>query len=157
VAPRSADDDSWDVARLLGTPIHAVGLSELLRGIEVVIETHDLNEGDIRIYAEAPRGGVSFVAHADGLVSTIQLHSDGHEGYDGYQGTMPAGLRFSDDRRAVRGRLGEPSGSGEPRSVPGLGPMPAWDRFDRPHAVLHVEYLPSGPGLRLVTVMTEVP
>ncbi len=57
----------------------------------------------------------------------------------------------------MRDRLGAPSASGEPMVVPPFGLMPAWDRFDRPDASVHVEYVQEGPGVRMVSLMSDPP
>ena len=106
-----------------------------------------------RFYLKLPASGLSFSAEADGRVDTIFLHSDGHEGYRGFDGSVPDALSFADDREAVRRRLGEPSASGGGRIIPFLGKAPIWDRFDGAQYSLHVSYGDDGGPIELITVM----
>ena len=85
---------------------------------------------------------------------TLQLHRDGHEGYDGFAGEMPHGITFGHDAAAVRALLGEPTTSGQPTPVSGPRAMPRWDRYVLGDLVLHVEYTLEGDGIRLVSLMT---
>lgn len=108
---------------------------------------------DGRTYGEAPRSGLSFVVGEDGRIRTVQLHAEGHEGYSGYVGLIPSGIRFEMSRAEVRGILGSPAASGEPRQIAHYGEGPAWDRFALDAAQMHVEYTIDQRSVQLVTLM----
>jgi hypothetical protein len=105
-----------------------------------------------RRYATRPERGFSLVLDDDDRISTVQLYRHGHQGFSRYAGATPGGLSFEMDRNAVRGRLGQPLESGEARTLPLLGTMPAWDAFRVEAHRLHVEYEPDGRGVRLISV-----
>jgi hypothetical protein len=135
-----------DAMRLLGDPLAAADTSDLAD--EVVLETIDG-----RLYGEAVRSGLSFIVGGDGRVRTVHLHAEGHEGYVGFAGELPEGIRFDMSRAEVRSILGSPGASGEPRAVDFYGEAPAWDRFVLETAQVHVEYGPDQNSIQLVTLM----
>jgi hypothetical protein len=120
---------------------------------DLVDEAVVLESIDGRTYGEAPRSGLSFIVGANGRIDTVHLHADGHEGYSGYVGAIPSGIRFEMSRPEVRAILGAPSALGEPRYIEFYGEGPAWDRFDLGRAHMHVEYVKDLRSIRLVTLI----
>jgi hypothetical protein len=141
-----------DLVRLLGTSITGRAARSVVGGHELSIE-----EIDGQLYGTAQSAGLSFVASADGAITSVQLHASGHESYVEYIGSIPGGLAFDDVRADVRRRLGIPSKSGEPADVSFLARMPAWDRFDDADVSVHVEYELDSRGIRMISVMSDPP
>ena len=105
-----------------------------------------------KTYIEVHHAGVSFVLPTGGTVSSIQLHSDGHEGYAGFRGEIPYGLSFDMRRDAVRSVLGKPTESGENQSIAFLGNKNAWDRFLARGYSIHVEYNEDKTAIQLISL-----
>jgi len=137
-----------DALTFLDEPLDVVASSPDLVGDSFVVEVIDG-----RTYGEAPRSGLSFVVDDDGRVDTVHLHAEGHEGYSGYGGMIPLGVRFDMSRAQVRSILGSPTASGEARQIKGYGEGPAWDRFDLADGHMHVEYVKDLRSIQLVTLM----
>jgi hypothetical protein len=137
-----------DALRIVDESLDAVKASFDLIDDSLVVE-----EIDGRIYGEARRSGLSFVVGEDGRIRTVHLHAEGHEGYSGYVGEIPRGVRFDMSRAEVRSILGSPDASGEARLIEHYGEGPAWDRFDLVGAQMHVEYVKDLRSIQLVTLM----
>jgi hypothetical protein len=128
---------------------------------DVVVASPDLVEDDVvvvdsidgRTYGEAIRSGFSFVVGDDGRIGTIHLYAEGHQGYAGYSGVIPSGIRFDMSRAEVRSILGSPAAFGEARQIEYYGEGPPWDRFDLDGAHMHVEYAKGMHSIQLVTLM----
>ncbi len=139
-----------DAVSLLDSHVDTVRASADLPDDAVAVESIDG-----RLYGEILIAGVSFVVGDDGLIGTVHVHPEGHEGYRGYVGPIPSGIRFDMTRAEVRSHLGSPSAAGEPRTIDYYEDGPAWDRFDLGHAQMHVEYAVDGRSIQLVTLMTQ--
>jgi hypothetical protein len=137
-----------DALAILGEPLDTVESLPGLVDVGIVVEVIDG-----RTYGEAPRSGLSFIVGDDGRVRTVHLHAQGHEGYVGYRGMMPLGVRFDMPRAEVRSILGSPTASGEAHQIEGYGEGPAWDRFDLAGAQMHIEYAKDQRSIQLVTLM----
>lgn len=67
---------------------------------------------DARVFYEHFEAGVLLgVERSSGLVSMIQLHRKGTDGYQEYAGPLPSGLAFGADLDGVEAVLGEPASS----------------------------------------------
>lgn len=99
--------------------------------------------------------GISFVLGDHVTIGAIQLHSDGHEGFSAYTGSLPNELDFNMGKSDVRAALGEPEKYGEEKEVAIFGKIPAWDRFSRKGFKLHVEYEFGGKKIRMVSVFLD--
>jgi len=111
---------------------------------------------DATLYGEAVRSALSFIVDDDGRIGTVHLYAHGHQGFDGYAGALPSGIRFDMSRSQVRAVLGSPEKSSERTSTTGRVHQ-SWDRFDLEGAFLHLEYerdLRSIRSIRLITLMT---
>ncbi|MBN8610286.1 MAG: hypothetical protein J0L92_06865 [Deltaproteobacteria bacterium] len=65
---------------------------------------------DARTFYEHLDAGVLVgVEKSSGLVSMIQLHRNGTDGYKQFAGALPAGLAFDGDLASVKVALGEPA------------------------------------------------
>lgn len=158
VRSETGSDEGWAAARWLGASIHTLGGDDLLVHHAIEYETEDDDEGDARVYADSSGSGLSFIADlGDGLVHTVHLYAEGHQDHRAFAGALPGRLHFGDDRASVRGRLGQPARSGESQEIHPFGRMPAWDAYDFPEAVLHVEYTLDESGIRLITLMSATP
>lgn len=90
----------------------------------------------IRIDYVFPQDGFDFVSDEEDKVDTIFIYSDQSRCFkEGVQD-----LPFTSSRQEVIARLGSPSKSGGRRTHPILGERGAWDRFERPGYVIHIEY-----------------
>ncbi len=49
--------------------------------------------------------------------------------------------------------MGEPTRSGEAKTIHGLGRMGPWDRYDRPAVCIHVRYTEGGERVEMITLM----
>ncbi|MBY4770297.1 hypothetical protein [Burkholderia ambifaria] len=103
-------------------------------------------------YVSCEALGVSLVLPDNETVAAVQLHADRHEGFVGFAGCLPSGLAFDMNRSETRSILGVPEKSGEERELPLLGKKSAWDSFTVGELRLHVEYLPGGNGIQLLTL-----
>jgi hypothetical protein len=95
--------------------------------------------------------GLSLLLDRDGRVGSVELHPKGYSrvGSDGkvlkfepFPGTLAGELKLGSRRSSVRKVMGAPAWSAEAPSshVPGLGPLPAQDRFERSGWILLVTY-----------------
>lgn len=110
-----------------------------------------------RTHVGAPRLGLGFTEHGDGVVGVIHVYVEPGQGMHAFEGALPCGLSRGMGRPETRNLLGDPESSGEAMTLPVLGAQPAWDRFVVAEDVyLHVSYRRDGrPGLSLVTLMTK--
>jgi hypothetical protein len=106
-----------------------------------------------RLYLEYPNSGIAFDADLDGKATTVFLYSEGYQDYKGFAGELPDGISFTDDRRAVHARLGQPSASGGGTVIQFFGKAPRWDRFDRQSYSVHVQYVEGDRCVSLVSLM----
>jgi hypothetical protein len=113
--------------------------------------TFDFRSDDDRYYGSSRAAGVSLIADSAGLITDVHFHSDGHEGFVGFAGTLPCDLRFDMGRDDARGLLGPPERSQPARHNAHLGPVEAWDRWVRGDDRLHVKY---GHGETTIVVVT---
>jgi hypothetical protein len=135
------------VEGLIGQTFDAVSSSELVRGARIKVE-----QIEDEVYWTARRRGMSFVGTVEGIVNTVQLTPSGLL-RGGFLGELPLGLSFAEGRAAVRARLGSPARAGDSTTVPVLGSMPPWDRYDFDDVAIHIEYQPGGHGIRSVSIM----
>ena len=95
------------------------------------------------------RKGVSFVSEGDDVVTTIFFSHKASPPFDDGFDDLP----FSCGRLEVRSRFGEPSTSREGFCDPILGEYGAWDRFNFPSYILHVQYFSKSDSIELITLM----
>jgi hypothetical protein len=114
----------------------------------------DLEEGEsLRSHFFSPRGGYSF-SHTLGRLNTLFIYVKPKGGNAAFGGALMHGLTARSTRTDVRSRLGTPSRSGEPQSLPPLGRYGAYDRFDSKVLCLHFQYTEAEEEIELITVMT---
>jgi hypothetical protein len=99
------------------------------------------------------RKGVSFISDGDDVVTTIFFSFKTSPPFDGGFDDLP----FSSGRIEVRNRFGEPSESREKFCDPILGEYGAWDRFNFPNYILHVQYFSERDSVELITLMRSDP
>lgn len=88
-------------------------------------------------------------------LAAFHLHSDGHEGYEGYSGQLPNGLAFGDFESEVIRKMGQPlkiGGGGKSHLLKGL--VPRWFWYPLGEAILHVQFDPKG-AVEMVTPMVR--
>jgi hypothetical protein len=136
------------IEELLGKSYADLRYAPALRGANIP----PLERIDDESYVSIHPLGISLVLADNVSVSTIQLHSEGHENYSGYFGTLPDGISFSMGRERIRALLGEPSRSGEETVLPILGKKPPWDSFHLGRLHVHVEYSPGNNSIQLVSL-----
>jgi hypothetical protein len=139
-----------DVISMLGMSLDEVAAANFILSLN---EKPEISQIEDRFYMELSASGLSFDANMDRRVKSVFLHSAGYNGYQGYAGTLPKGLTFSDSREAVRARLGKPSDSGGGKFIAFFGIAPMWDRFDQDSFCLHVQYANGEKSIELVTIM----
>jgi hypothetical protein len=139
-----------ELVRLLGMRLDTVAKSPFVLafgepGLAKMV--HD------RQYFEYPNSGIAFDADLDGRVASVFLYAEGYQDCKGFAGELPEGISFTDDRREVQARLGQPAASGGGTVMPFLGEAPRWDRFDRHSYSLHIQYVEGDTSVNLVSVM----
>jgi hypothetical protein len=137
-----------DALTFLDAPPEAVESSP-----DLVDDAVELESVDVTVYGDAPKSGLSFVVGENGRIDAVHLYADGHQGYDGYVGVIPSGIRFDMSRAQVRAILGSPSASRERRHIEYQGEYPAWDRFGLGGAHMHLEYVQDLRSIQLITLM----
>lgn len=132
---RRIDDVAWSVVTLAGVPA--------------------VEEIDGKIYVELPSAGLSAVADERSVIFAVQLHAEGHEGYDEFRDDLPRGLRFDMSRDATRAHLGPPTSSGEGADIQPFGRTTAWDQWNFPDGpAIHCEYAHDEASIRLVSLLS---
>jgi len=138
-----------DPRRLLGASLSDIEKAPALAGA-----LDDVEEVGKQLYFDKPELGLSFVADGAGVTAVlIYCRADG--AYAAFNGDLPHGLTSGMSRPRVRELLGAPESSGEEKMLPLLGMKPAWDRFRVKEGFVHVSYRLHGPGLSVVTLMTQ--
>lgn|SRR6185369_3116918 len=90
------------------------------------------------------RDGATLAAsQTDLLFAVIFFHSEAHEGYRAYTGSLPQNLRFDHSRAAVRAALGAPAGTGTPNKN---------DRWDTDKFYMTLDFSDDEQSILLVTV-----
>jgi hypothetical protein len=139
-----------NVASMLGMRLNDVTESSLVRWLDEPSKTELIED---RFYMEMPASGIVFIAGLDGRVATIQLYAEGYQDYKGFAGELPEGISFTDDRRGIRARLGQPAASGGGTVIQFFGKAPSWDRFDRDSYSLHIQYVEGDGSINLVSLL----
>ncbi len=93
------------VLDLLGLNYEQLGASEALRGAEIPERERIEDQSYVSIFPK----GISFVLPNHMSVGAIQFHAAGHEGFLGYDQSLPFDLDFHMSREAVRQLLGNPN------------------------------------------------
>lgn len=127
-----------------------------LSSIGSVVDLPAPRPDEDRSYVGLPSMGLQLVLDETGVISAVFLFN-GEEGYATYDGPMPGGIAFTMDRAEVRASLGSPERAEEPKSIPILGPQPAWDRFDYNGLKLACDYSADLDGIVQITIMDKAP
>lgn len=98
--------------------------------VQSAMSHHQLKPEGRSSYSNHQVGVSLFVM--DGRVQCIFLHSDGHQGYIGFSGTLPWDVTFTHTRQMARSALGTPAASDEDEDEDedSYDPTPSepWDR-----------------------------
>ena len=147
------------LVQILGQLVASDSVKSVLSSFSpLVAEVHDLapDEGLPKdFYLLNPQAGICIKHEESGEISTIFLHSEGHEGYSQFQGGLGHGLNFSSSPDAVRSALGSPSFSREESHVADLGTYGEILRYDYPSHSIHLQFAVGGKQLEIVTLMTS--
>ncbi len=135
---------------ILGMKLDELAKSSLVLSFNETPRTELIED---RFYMEMPNSGIAFIATLDGRVMTIQLHAEGYEGYKTFLELLPDEISFSDDRRRIHARLGQPSVSGGGTVIQFFGKAPRWDRYDRDSYALHIQYTDLEESINLISLM----
>ncbi|MCB1602338.1 MAG: hypothetical protein KDI66_20130 [Xanthomonadales bacterium] len=95
-----------------------------------------------------PPLGIEVSADASGMIVTVHLHSEGHEGFNAFPFSLEE-LTFSSSRSEVREKMGSPVRSGTGRTG-------EWDVYSRGEYVVHFMYAPDSLSIALVTLSGEL-
>lgn len=126
------------------TPLELIGRDYAqMNWAEMGLSPPTVEEIEGTIYIEFPNEGFDAVADLAGKITTVHLHAQGHEGYSGYHGVLPNGIRFGASRDELRARLGPPDASGEASFIHPFGPTPPWDRWNKGPYTVHCQF-PDG-------------
>ena len=143
-----------EIITILGRDINGNDVRDFLTAIQEAPEvTPDEEMG--RTYYTFPQSGLALEVDDADEVTTVFLYSEGYEGYRQFRGVMPRSLSWGDSREAVRGRLGQPSLSGDGgEALFSLGISSPFDRYDYHDYSLHVRYADDAGAIQLLTLMT---
>jgi hypothetical protein len=109
-------------------------------------------DGSARHYLQSKRSGILLRHTEDNRIETIFLMSGTREGFLPYAGNLGPGLSFSSTQDAVIRALGTPSFSRPPQEFLGQH-FGANVRYDHETHSVHLEFLPDGRGLSMITLM----
>ena len=88
-------------------------------------------------------------------LAAFHLHSNGHEGYEGYSDQLPNGLAFGDFESEVIRKMGHPLKIGGGSRTHLLKEVvPRWFWYPLGEAILHVQLDPNG-AVEMVTPMVR--
>jgi hypothetical protein len=139
-----------ELVKLLGMCLDEVAKSPFVVALQESGHAEMVHD---RLYLEYRNSGIAFDADLHGRATTVFLYAEGYQDYKGFAGEFPEGISFTDDRRAVHARLGQPSGSGGGTVIQSFGKAPRWDRFDRRLYSLHIQYIEGDGSVTLVSLM----
>jgi hypothetical protein len=128
--------------------------SEILSAYRLVDHVEEPLEAGMEAerYLTSLDDGVQIRLDADGLICTIFLFSAGRDGFEQFQGVLPAGLCFDSRPFDVESELGAPSRSHGPDKTV-LGSHGGWMRYDLPAYSLHFSFSASKGTIDFVTIM----
>ena len=126
---------------MLGMPLDEIAQSAFIRSLTDNPNVEQIHDS---LHMTLPASGVEFTAEIDGGVSAIHIHAEAFQGYRGFQGDLPEGIKFSDSRKTIQDKLGKPSASDTGAVVAFFGKALQWDRFDRADHILHIQYADDG-------------
>lgn len=136
---------------IVGRPVSDAEVARVLSQIGVDVQ-HGvaLNEGEYRAYVERPKEGFSLVFTDEAMFlnkanqgigvgelffSGLFLYAQGKDGYSQFQGQLPKGISFFQDRSKIIEQLGVPSWERKRDD----GSIAA-ERWDIPPFTLHLTY-----------------
>lgn len=108
-----------------------------------------------------PHVGVEVACDELMTLTTLFLHSDGHQGFAGYRGSLIDDVTFNDTRASMRTRLGPPVAARESTDSDHLGSIGPWDEWvisrrvvhaSYYHFVFHVSYRMDDERIEMVTI-----
>jgi len=154
--PAEVPVDSADLVAILGRPVHADHVVDVLRRLGLP-ETVEIPPGKLSYAVSAPAHGIGMrferaasrlpdpqaagLAPEDILTAVVFFHADGVDNHAGYPAPLPYGLRFDQSRTAVRELLGTP------RKTRDSGPSDEWDIGP---GYLTVDFTKNGQGIRML-------
>jgi hypothetical protein len=134
------------MAEHLGKHISSMLQSEPFKNWAVERSTED-DLDEQRIFYVFTGRSLYVECDRDERVCTLFMRAEECEGF-----TLSE-IPFALDRKQLLERLGSPSKSGASISDPVLGSQGAWDRFTRPHYVVHVQYQTERDAIYMITLM----
>jgi hypothetical protein len=108
---------------------------------------------DKRYYADSASQGISLTANEDRKIVAIQLYSEGYEQHAQFRGSIPNGIAFDMTKDDIRALLGNPAASGGGGTIPVLGKVKRWDRFEYPDHCLHLLYSDTDDKVQLISII----
>ena len=94
-----------------------------------------------------------FDPHGPLILIAVHLYGEDVEGFRGFEGELPGGIRFRTSSEDVRARLGTPSKSGGGNIDFGKT-WPFWDRYTFPECAVRIQYGGERHTLDVLTVMS---
>src|SRR5579862_6608692 len=94
-------------------------------------------------YLDYRAEGISMIFDKESYLEAVFLFSEGYEGYVGFRGQLPGGVRFGQDSAAVCEKLGEPvmSGGGKLGILGKI--VPPWQKYDFGQYLATIQYNPE--------------
>lgn len=146
-----------DLVSILGRSTKDPEVRTLFAGVEFLRFNQTFSGGDRTApNAHAARSrGFEFCSDPAGMIRVCYAYGlEAKAGYDPFAGPLLAGITFLMPPAAVQDILGPPSRSGPAVSIPKVGKVGPWDRWDRETFSMHVQYVPSGRRIQTITVMS---
>ena len=138
------------LAEYLGTEVAVFLQDERFKGWKV----ERTEEADIKppiVCYTFPQRGLTLQCDINERINVVFLGSRDGESFDNK--LLAPDLSLDWNRKQAQQHLGTPSRSGSQRVDPILGAYGAWDRFDRPGRVIHVQYRIDADIVCMITLM----
>lgn len=148
--PLIPSKESFTLVELLGKSLEDATLKGFMFELKETPEIANYALIDKRTYYSYKRNGIAFL-FMEKKLDTIFLYSEGHEGFNQYRGSIYNRIVLSDDREAIRGKLGNPSKEEALDKSPQIlkdilrgSKIATWDKWLYPHFIVTVNYSKDG-------------
>jgi hypothetical protein len=135
---------------LLGTSLDGELFTEFVAALGTSPVVEQIGE---MLYLEFPERGVAVTALLSKQITTIQLYSEGYQGYHQYQGCILDRITFASTQSDVRKIFGPPSQTSEGSSESLIRRTLPWNRYDTELYVRYFRYHVENRRLVLYTMV----